>query len=154
VLVNEDENDKLAACDTCRYTFCRRCRATYHSQTPCRDEYLIEKLQKRQQDLVHSEPNKNHELLRNLTEEYNLLTDVLSAEGIKGLNAQQCPNCRISIEKNGGCSHMYCTQCNHHFIWQKINRSKGPSVLADHTKKVEALVEEVYESIQLGLSIF
>ncbi len=33
------------------------------------------------------------------------------------LNTQPCPNCNKRIEKNGGCSHMHCKQCDHHFTW-------------------------------------
>ena len=28
-----------------------------------------------------------------------------------------CPNCHGSVEKNGGCNHMKCTNCEHHFCW-------------------------------------
>lgn len=28
-----------------------------------------------------------------------------------------CPRCHITIEKNGGCSHMTCSQCRHEFCW-------------------------------------
>lgn len=30
---------------------------------------------------------------------------------------KHCPNCQMIIEKNGGCDHMYCTNCNTHFNW-------------------------------------
>ncbi|KAG4079792.1 hypothetical protein HA402_014923 [Bradysia odoriphaga] len=29
-----------------------------------------------------------------------------------------CPNCRIAIEKNGGCNHMKCFSCKHEFCWK------------------------------------
>ncbi|KAJ8128515.1 hypothetical protein O1611_g5117 [Lasiodiplodia mahajangana] len=28
-----------------------------------------------------------------------------------------CPNCGVPIEKNGGCDHMHCKRCDHHFDW-------------------------------------
>eukprot|EP01046_Picozoa_sp_COSAG06_P022776 COSAG06_NODE_1781_length_8407_cov_9.719427_6_plen_541_part_00 len=28
-----------------------------------------------------------------------------------------CPRCGVNIEKNAGCLHMRCTQCNHNFCW-------------------------------------
>jgi len=28
-----------------------------------------------------------------------------------------CPNCNVPIEKNMGCNHMRCSQCNHTFCW-------------------------------------
>jgi ariadne-1 len=28
-----------------------------------------------------------------------------------------CPNCRVAIEKNGGCNHIICKRCKHEFCW-------------------------------------
>lgn len=30
---------------------------------------------------------------------------------------KECPNCQIPIEKDAGCSHMICVNCNTHFCW-------------------------------------
>ena len=32
-------------------------------------------------------------------------------------NARKCPQCQVIIEKNGGCNHISCRNCNHHFCW-------------------------------------
>ena len=29
----------------------------------------------------------------------------------------KCPQCQVNIEKNGGCNHMTCTQCQRHFCY-------------------------------------
>lgn len=31
--------------------------------------------------------------------------------------SRKCPGCSKSIEKNGGCSNMVCSQCNMSFCW-------------------------------------
>lgn len=31
-----------------------------------------------------------------------------------------CPNCKVNIEKNGGCDHMTCRQCRHEFSWTTL----------------------------------
>lgn len=32
-------------------------------------------------------------------------------------NVRSCPRCLVIIEKNGGCTHMTCTHCQHQFCW-------------------------------------
>jgi len=33
------------------------------------------------------------------------------------IRTQACPRCKARIEKNGGCNHMTCGSCRHHFCW-------------------------------------
>jgi hypothetical protein len=44
------------------------------------------------------------------------LTKALIANSPKGL-FQSCPKCLAIIEKNGGCPHVKCINCNHEFCW-------------------------------------
>lgn len=46
----------------------------------------------------------------------DIIEDVESAKWLQE-NAKQCPNCKINIEKNGGCNHMSCRSCRHEFCW-------------------------------------
>mmetsp|Transcript_49385 Transcript_49385/g.116377 ORF Transcript_49385/g.116377 Transcript_49385/m.116377 type:complete len:602 (+) Transcript_49385:258-2063(+) len=32
-------------------------------------------------------------------------------------NTKDCPKCRVAINKDGGCNHMHCRQCDYHFCW-------------------------------------
>ena len=32
-------------------------------------------------------------------------------------NRKLCPNCKVHIEKAGGCQHVHCVQCNKHICW-------------------------------------
>mmetsp|Transcript_18645 Transcript_18645/g.45859 ORF Transcript_18645/g.45859 Transcript_18645/m.45859 type:complete len:553 (-) Transcript_18645:95-1753(-) len=32
-------------------------------------------------------------------------------------NTKDCPKCKVSINKDGGCNHIHCKQCDHHFCW-------------------------------------
>lgn len=62
------------------------------------------------------------------------LTANEQAEKIIGYSTNQCPSCKVKIEKNGGCDHMTCKcaiylgsssqnlivigRCGHNFQWQ------------------------------------
>jgi len=43
-----------------------------------------------------------------------------TVESVKAIKkqAKPCPKCKTQIIKNGGCDHMYCTQCQTHFSWR------------------------------------
>lgn len=45
------------------------------------------------------------------------LEDKQSEATIKKLGAKPCPKCTAIIERNGGCPHMTCKVCGHHFCW-------------------------------------
>lgn len=33
---------------------------------------------------------------------------------------KKCPRCKVNIQKNGGCNHMNCSHCGHHFQWNQL----------------------------------
>ncbi|CAF4410446.1 unnamed protein product, partial [Adineta steineri] len=63
------------------------------------------------------------QIIMKYSEQNRLLEEIMSAQRIDLLDAQLCPNCHIPIEKNGGCSHMFCVGCKYHFIWRRIDTS-------------------------------
>ncbi len=42
-------------------------------------------------------------------------------------DTKPCPKCAAPIQKNGGCDHMWCSQCHTHFSWKSgnITASRG-----------------------------
>jgi hypothetical protein len=40
-------------------------------------------------------------------------------------HTKDCPKCQTSIEKNGGCNHMWCKQCKHEFCWVCLGKKKN-----------------------------
>ncbi|CAF5052154.1 unnamed protein product, partial [Rotaria sp. Silwood1] len=144
-VISGPDDDNLAICDRCRYTFCKKCYETFHSQAMCPKDYLIEqmKLQKQKElerlqrekeaALAQFTKTKAHKkslqeqniatqryrkIIIKLSEQNSLLQEILTAERINSQGIQYCPQCHIAIEKNGGCSHMHCTRCNFDFTWQ------------------------------------
>lgn len=80
---------KRAVCKICHTAFCFRCGMDYHAPTDC--DTIKQWLIKCADD----------------SETANYIT----------ANTKDCPNCHACIEKNGGCNHMQCAKCKHHFCW-------------------------------------
>ncbi|CAF0925108.1 unnamed protein product [Adineta steineri] len=137
-ILSNFNDDNLTMCDRCHYTFCKKCKDAYHSQTPCLKDYRIEQIklqQKKEKQTVLMQLTKTNDKEKSITtqnyrqiimkysEQNRLLEEIMSAQRIDLLDAQLCPNCHIPIEKNGGCSHMFCVGCKYHFIWRRIDTS-------------------------------
>ncbi|KAF7846522.1 hypothetical protein BT93_L4202 [Corymbia citriodora subsp. variegata] len=75
-------------CD-CGHNFCFGCTLLDHQPTPCP---LVRRWLKKCED------------------------DSETANWISA-NTKECPRCRSTIEKNGGCNHMTCRKCKHEFCW-------------------------------------
>ena len=130
-------------CDACQYTFCKKCQGLFHSNTMCPEEYEIEqrrlkhekeleRIRKNAEEAAAQAPAKvvkkpkappkpvYRSLLLTVKDEERVIEEILSSERMELLNTQRCPRCHVQIEKNGGCSHMHCSRCDHHFTWQSL----------------------------------
>lgn len=76
-------------CSTCTTQYCFLCSSPYHAPNAC---YTIRKWNLKCQD---DSETRNYLLV----------------------HTQDCPKCKVCIEKNGGCSHMTCNRCKHEFCW-------------------------------------
>lgn len=58
-------------------------------------------------------------------------------------NTMECPKCKCTIEKNGGCNHMTCRQCKYEFCWLCRQNWKGHNdyYSCNRFKKAEASAE-------------
>ncbi|CAF2537677.1 unnamed protein product [Rotaria sp. Silwood2] len=175
VLIN-NENDNLAICYQCHYTFCKKCQELYHSQTMCPKDYIIEQLRiqkekeyqrlQKQKEEALTQLNKIEENKKNsrekkvlkqkyrqivikLSEKDRLLEEGLNVKQIESLNTQRCPNCNIRIEKNGGCSHMHCSRCDYHFTWQTIEKTEQSDIclLLNNYDRQSNQIESVKEDL-------
>lgn len=82
-------------CSTCNTQFCFLCSSPYHAPNACS---TIRKWNIKCQD---DSETRNYLLV----------------------HTQDCPKCKVCIEKNGGCSHMTCNRCKHEFCWGKMSFS-------------------------------
>jgi len=76
-------------CSKCDSKFCLKCSEVVHSPASC--------------DMLSCWMEK----CQNQSETINWIVT----------NTKKCPKCKIHIEKNQGCNHMHCSQCNFHFCW-------------------------------------
>lgn len=84
---------KRVNCTSCETQFCFLCSLPYHAPNSC--EMILKWNMKCQDD----------------SETRNYLL----------VHTQDCPKCKVCIEKNGGCSHMTCNRCKHEFCWVCMN---------------------------------
>ncbi|CAF4920697.1 unnamed protein product [Rotaria sp. Silwood1] len=172
-IISSPEDDNLAICDQCHYTFCKKCYETYHFQTICPKDYLIEQMKLlKQRELKQLQKEKEATLAKlnktkgqkktwnkqiptqryrhifiKLSEQNTLLQEILTAERINVDDIQFCPECHVAIEKNGGCSHMRCTRCNFDFTWQTkqepTQTAITPYLEHNDSTKIESIKEEL-----------
>lgn len=84
---------KRVNCTSCETQYCFLCSLPYHAPNSC--ETILKWNMKCQDD----------------SETRNYLL----------VHTQDCPKCKVCIEKNGGCSHMTCNRCKHEFCWVCMN---------------------------------
>ncbi|VDN03961.1 unnamed protein product [Thelazia callipaeda] len=89
VIKAECQKAKKVTCTNCGTSFCFQCGCDYHAPTSC--ETIRKWLTKCADD----------------SETANYIS----------AHTKDCPNCHSCIEKNGGCNHMQCAKCKHHFCW-------------------------------------
>lgn len=88
----------------CGERWCWSCRNTDHFPVLCGVADAWTKLATQAQAVLE-EPKKSKEAA----------TEKL--EQIKRESHAPCPKCHVLIMKNGGCTHLTCTVCNHEFCW-------------------------------------
>ncbi|XP_026438527.1 E3 ubiquitin-protein ligase RNF14-like [Papaver somniferum] len=109
----EDE-DHLAECPRCFFTFCGLCGNRLHVGVPCmtlevklRFLQITHPVQKRQTGM-------NKEERRKQLDEIN---KSLNMEEIMHI-AKRCPKCRVGISRSYGCNHMRCVNCSESFCYK------------------------------------
>lgn len=92
---------RRVTCTCCSSKYCFLCLLPYHAPNSCQ---VIKKWLSKCQD---DSETRNYLLV----------------------HTQDCPKCKVCIEKNGGCSHMTCNRCKHEFCWVCSNdwKSHGAS---------------------------
>lgn len=96
------------------------------------------------------------EITIDLVEEDTVLEAILNAERLEVMNTQLCPNCRVRIEKDGGCLAMQCARCLHGFTWSKEQGANEPKMTSflyhfPTDQSIASIREELNNKLDTGL---
>ncbi|KII85884.1 hypothetical protein PLICRDRAFT_300134 [Plicaturopsis crispa FD-325 SS-3] len=110
VIYRPRSSGTVLQCPACLVRICGACNVEFHEGLSC--------------EAHRSNLNGGDEAFRKWSEE----------NGVK-----PCPNCKAPLQKNGGCNHMTCVQCNTHICWKCMQTftetDSGRGVYA-HMRKV------------------
>ena len=93
VWVKSKPTARRVKCTQCQTQYCFSCTMPYHAPNSCQ---TIRRWHIKCQD---DSETRNYLLV----------------------HTQDCPKCKVCIEKSGGCSHMTCNRCKHEFCWVCLN---------------------------------
>ncbi|CAN5142898.1 hypothetical protein BH09DEP1_BH09DEP1_3360 [soil metagenome] len=91
--INERADQFTMQCPDCKAEYCGKCIHTHNPRTSCQ----------------HAEQERNLATDRNAQAHAN--------QQWLEQNTKPCPRCGTRTEKNGGCMHMTCRNCNYHYCW-------------------------------------
>lgn len=118
--IKSDSTARRVTCTGCDSKYCFLCVMPYHAPNSC--QVMKKWLSKCEDD----------------SETINYLK----------VHTQDCPKCRVCIEKNGGCSHMTCNKCKHEFCWVCSNDWKSHGASYDCNRyKVNEEQDEAREAL-------
>ncbi|KXZ48729.1 hypothetical protein GPECTOR_25g313 [Gonium pectorale] len=129
-----EDPDHSVLCPSCFYSFCALCEESWHPGRECVDSEA--RLEAEQRRLALEDKRAARRAARAAVSASAALADrIQQLLNYKILNstAKRCPNCGMGIEKNGGCNHMYCTNCNMSFQWDQAPQVRS---LQEAYKKV------------------
>lgn len=164
-----EEEPRWGHCPKCGWAFCAQCKLKWHGGT-CLDAMMREQRVPVHFGVQTEESSVDFKTaIMNLGKSFTSGRPALqkpkpkprpeAPKGVKnvtwqnfmdelaGLDAatrvtQPCPNCGTGISKNGGCSHMHCTACNHHFTW-KGDPEMDIDDLDEDSEAIEPSIENV-----------
>ena len=95
-------------CPVCQKSTCIRCNTPWHPGLSCVVKTLIDSLEdERLKEWILADPE----------------------------NRKMCPECRVGIEKNGGCANVLCTGCTRSLCWKCMQTFRTSNECYEHINK-------------------
>ncbi|KAI3835296.1 hypothetical protein MKW98_020412 [Papaver atlanticum] len=125
----EDE-DHLAQCPKCFFTFCVLCRDRLHIGLVMKTQQKTQPVMKTQQ--MTQPVTKTPEMTKQQRKELDMINQLLNADEIDRI-AKLCPKCSAPITRSEGCNHMRCMKCWQHFCYKCGGKyERGPKYLCNN----------------------
>ncbi|KEQ63312.1 uncharacterized protein M437DRAFT_11045, partial [Aureobasidium melanogenum CBS 110374] len=100
------EDMPIFCCKVCNHKHCMACEIPWHEGETC-DQYQA----RHDEEIIQTE----------------------QAEALIAAVTMPCPKCKVRIEKDGGCDHMTCAQCQYEFCYQCLANYK--TILAHDNRR-------------------
>ncbi|XP_043985244.1 E3 ubiquitin-protein ligase RNF14-like isoform X2 [Gambusia affinis] len=136
-----EKSSPAAMCSVCSFAFCVDCKRTYHGTSKCYEEpdlstekseeqlivlwkktiskHCSEGIQAVMKDYAKGSKQRRHILENKYGRKFFVYTfEKQISEKWITTNTKPCPHCFSPIQKDGGCTHMFCTYCKRDFTWQ------------------------------------
>jgi len=115
-LINKDNRIKHCPTPNCPFSFENDQKLKQAFTCPsCKQRYCSDCLVQHAPEMTCEQAREHAQLIGDKTK-----VDRANEEWLQK-NTKACPQCKASVEKNGGCYHMKCLQCKHQFCWKCLN---------------------------------
>lgn len=108
------QQGQLFICPECQEAYCLECPVVQGKVGPAHDDTCYNVMEEIRQSKERK--RKLEEWKRENGKADERFQELLRKEGRSG-KTRPCPKCHTPITKNGGCDHMYCSNCNTNFNW-------------------------------------